>query len=411
MWGVRSCRSLNSAVLLLIVPFGLASGIAKSMKVVVATDSFKGSLRADEACQIIENAITATLSDVVVVVKPMADGGEGTARAMILAGHGRWIPRRVMGPLPQMQVKAGFAWFEDDTALVEMASASGLELLSPEQMDPLKTTTFGTGELIKAAVEHGAKKILLAVGGSATVDGGLGAAEALGWRFLDSRGAEVPLGGGGLTELAKIVPPNHDWVLGGKKLAHVGVQVLCDVDNPLCGEHGAARVYGPQKGATPSMVEVLDAGLRNLARVVREQLGREIENLPGAGAAGGLAAGAVAFMDASIVSGIETVMARSNLREELESADWVITGEGSFDSQSLRGKVVSGVLKLARQSKARVAVLAGQVRLPESQWRENGIAAAIAAKPDDMPLSEALKNSRALLYAAAQKFARQYLSR
>jgi glycerate kinase len=380
------------------------------MKIVVATDSFKGTLRADEACEIIAGAILNVLSDVTVVVKPMADGGEGTARAMIQAGNGRCIPQTVMGPLPQMQVQAGFAWFADGTALVEMATASGLELLSSEQMDPLKTTTFGTGQLIKAAVQYGAKKILLAVGGSATVDGGLGAAAALGWKFLDDRGGEVPPGGAGLAKLTKILAPGPKWLLRGMNGEPVRVEVLCDVDNPLCGEHGAARVYGPQKGATPPMVEMLDIGLRNLARLVREQLGREIESLPGAGAAGGLAAGAVAFMGASIVSGIETVMARSNLRAELESADWVITGEGSFDRQSLYGKVVSGVLKTAKQSNTRVAVLAGQVSLPEDQWRENGIVAAIATKPDEMPLDYALKNSRTLLFSAAQTLARQYLS-
>ena len=380
------------------------------MKIVIATDSFKGTLRADEACDIIADALHKTLPDVSVIVKPMADGGEGTALAMIRAGNGHWIPRTVMGPLAQMQVQAGFAWFDDATALVEMASASGLELLPAEQLNPMATTTYGTGELVRAAVEYGAGKILLAVGGSATVDGGVGAAAALGWRFLDGRGVEVPLGGKSLAGLARIVVPESNAPLRTKNGKPVRVEVLCDVDNPLCGNHGAARVYGPQKGATPAMVEELDAGLKNLAALVRAELGREIENLPGAGAAGGLAAGAVAFMDASIVSGIETVMARSNLAAELQSADWVITGEGSFDRQSLYGKVVSGILGLAKRSNTQVAVLAGQVRLPHDQWRKNGIAAAIATKPDDMPLEQALKNSRALLFSAAQRLARQYLS-
>jgi glycerate kinase len=385
------------------------------MKVVVATDSFKGTLRADEACEIIADAIRDTLSDVVVVLKPMADGGEGTAKAMIKAADGQWIPQTVTGPLPETKVEAGFAWFADETALVEMASASGLELLLSEQMNPLKTTTFGTGQLIRAAVEYGAKKILLAVGGSATVDGGLGAAAALGWKFLDDEGNQVALGGGGLDTLARIVTPDPNLLLCGKDGAggahrRVLVEVLCDVDNPLCGEHGAARVYGPQKGATPKMVEQLETGLGNLGQLVREQLGREIESLPGAGAAGGLGAGAAAFMDASIVSGIETVMARSNLHAELESADWVVTGEGSFDHQSLYGKVVSGVLKMAGQSNTRVAVLAGQVHLAEQLWREHGIAAAIATKPKDVPLDDALKNSRTLLSSAAQRLAQEHLS-
>ncbi|HCO93662.1 MAG TPA: glycerate kinase, partial [Phycisphaerales bacterium] len=297
----------------------------------------------------------------------------------------------------------------DRTALVEMAAASGLELLSAEQMNPLKTTTYGTGQLIKAAVQHGAKKVLLAVGGSATVDGGVGAAMALGWKFLDHKNNPVPLGGVGLEKIARIIRPEPSLLLNrdGKPIA---VEVLSDVDNPLCGYNGAAEVYGPQKGATPQMVKRLERGLAHLANHVRQQLGKDIENIPGAGAAGGLAAGAVAFMDAKIVSGIETVMARSNLLAELESADWVITGEGSFDCQSLYGKVISGILKMAQQTKTRVAVLAGQVTIPQTEYQKLGITAAIPTKPDDMPLAEALRESRTLLGSAAKRFARQYLS-
>ncbi len=372
------------------------------MKVVIATDSFKGTLTANEACEIIAKAICESAPEVQLVIKPMADGGEGTARAMIQAANGRWVRQTVMGPLPQMQVEAGFAWFDDDkTALVEMASASGLELLSAEQMNPLKTTTYGTGQLIKAALKYGARKILLAVGGSATVDGGLGAAMALGWKFIDHQDNPVPLGGAGLEKIIKIIKPEN--------LSLVPVEVLCDVDNPLCGEHGAAKVYGPQKGATPEMVEQLEKGLAHLADLVDKQLQRDIDNVPGAGAAGGLTAGAIAFMNAAVVSGIETVMARSNLRAELESADWVITGEGSFDRQSLYGKVVSGILKMASQSHTRLAVLAGQVNIPQQEYQKIGIAAAISCREDNMSLDYALKNSRALLYSAAQRFAKQYL--
>lgn len=373
------------------------------MKVVIATDSFKGTLTAYEACEIIAKAICESTPEVQLVIKPMADGGEGTARAMIKAANGRWVPQTVMGPLPQMQVEAGFAWFDEDrTALVEMASASGLELLSAEQMNPLNTTTYGTGQLIKAALKYGAQKILLAVGGSATVDGGLGAAMALGWKFLDQQDNPVPLGGAGLEKITKIVRPEN--------LSLVPVEVLCDVDNPLCGEHGAAKVYAPQKGATPQMVEQLEKGLAHLADLVRRQLQRDIDNVPGAGAAGGLAAGAIAFMNAVVVSGIETVMARSNLRAELESADWVITGEGSFDRQSLYGKVVSGILRMASQSHTRLVVLAGQVNVPQQEYQKIGIATAISCRDDNMSLDYALKNNRELLYTAAQRFAKQYLS-
>ena len=213
----------------------------------------------------------------------------------------------------------------------------------------------------------------------------------------------MPLGGAGLGKIAKIERPGK-WALAP-------VEVLCDVDNPLCGPRGAAKVYGPQKGATPEIVERLERGLAHLANIIRAQLGRDIENVPGAGAAGGLAAGAIAFMDGTIVSGIETVMRRSNLQAELKSADWVITGEGSFDRQSLYGKVVSGILKLATQSEARVAVLAGHVNIPAEEYRKMGIEAALASKPEDLRLADALKNSRKLLYSAAQRLAREYLAR
>jgi len=371
------------------------------MKIVIATDSFKGTLKAYEACEIIANAIAEITPNTQLVIKPMADGGEGTARAMIKAANGRWIPKTVMGPLPDMQIEAGFACFDDETALVEMASASGLELLSAEQMNPLKTTTYGTGELIKAALEYGACKILLAVGGSATVDGGLGTAMALGWKFLDGQNNPIPLGGAGLEKITKVVKPEI--------LNLVPVQVLCDCDNPLCGEQGAAKVYAPQKGATEKMVEQLEKGLAHLAKLVSEQLGFNI-NVPGAGAAGGLAGGSIAFMNADIVSGIETIMAHSNLLAELESADWVITGEGSFDSQSLYGKVVSGILKSASQSHTPLAVIAGQVNIPQQEYEKIGITAALSCRDTNMPLDYALENSRELLHSAAQRFATQYLS-
>lgn len=371
------------------------------MKIVVAMDSFKGTLRADEACAIISGVIEPLLSDVAVSTKPMADGGEGTARAMIEAAGGHWMPMEVAGPLADMRVQAGLARFDDGAALVEMASASGLELLTPDRMDPLKTTTYGTGELVAAAAEGGAAKVFLAVGGSATTDGGIGAAAALGWKFLDEKGDPVALSGRGLDQIASIHRP--------AKLLLPPVEVLCDVDNPLTGRLGAARVYGPQKGATPAAVERLDRGLAHLAKCVREQLGCEIEHIPGAGAAGGLAAGAIAFMNGRIVSGIETVMSRSQLAAELDHADWVITGEGSFDSQSLCGKVVSGILKLAKQSDTRVAVLAGQVHMSPDEYRRAGIEVALATKPDDMPLEAAIENSRDLLARAARRLVREYL--
>lgn len=365
------------------------------MKIIIAMDSFKGTLTADQACEIIAKTISESKPDAQLIIKPMADGGEGTARAMIKAADGQWIPQTAMGPLPDMNVEAGFAWFEQDkTALVEMASASGLELLTKQQTNPLKTTTYGTGQLIKAAAEYGAHKILLAVGGSATVDGGVGAAMAIGFKFLDKNENPVPLGGAALEKITKIIKPAN--------LNIPPVEVLCDVDNPLYGKNGAARIYGPQKGATPQMVEQLEKNLTHLARLVTEQLKVDI-NIPGAGAAGGLAAGAIAFMNATVVSGIETVIAHSNLSEHLKSADWVITGEGSFDRQSLHGKVVAGITKLALNSNTPIAVLAGRVKVSKHQYQKLGISTAISCRKKDMTLDFAMENSRTLLRKATQE--------
>ncbi|MCL5279265.1 MAG: glycerate kinase [Planctomycetes bacterium] len=372
------------------------------MKIVVALDSFKGSLTAVQACDMVAHAIRSAVPGVEVVTKPMADGGEGTASVLMAAAGGQWIRRMVTGPLPDMEVEAGFVWMPDsNTALVEMATASGLPLLRPEQRNPLKTTTYGTGQLIRMAVDHGAKHILLAIGGSATVDGGVGAAMALGWKFLTKEKREIDFGGDQLRNVDRIVAPPDPL--------DATVEVLCDVDNPLCGEHGAARVYGPQKGATPEMVEQLDAGLTRLARVVKEQLGRDIACLPGAGAAGGLAAGAVAFMNARLVPGIDAIMSQTRLAEAVSGADWVVTGEGSFDEQSLHGKVVSGVMRVARAAGAKAAVCAGQVRLEPGTYRQAGIEAAVACMERGMELDYALAHSAELLDCAARRFARDYL--
>jgi len=373
------------------------------MKIVVAMDSFKGSLAATDACQIVAETIDAVVPGTQIVTKPMADGGEGTAAVIMSAAHGQWIKKRVTGPRPEMQVDAGFVWLADErTAVVEMASASGLQLLDARQRNPLLTTTYGTGQLIAEALDYRAQRLLLAVGGSATIDGGTGAAMALGWRFQDETGRQVPQGGGSLQAIAEIIPPDRDM--------EASVEVLCDVDNPLCGPHGAARVYGPQKGATTEMVETLDAALSHLAACVVAQLGRNVRDLPGAGAAGGLAAGAVAFMDARLVSGVEVVMAQIGLAEALAGADWVITGEGCFDHQSLRGKVVSGVARLATERGVRIGVIAGQVRLPPQVYTTAGIDTAVACRGSRMDLDYALQHSAELLAQAARQFARDRLT-
>ena len=372
------------------------------MKIVIAMDSFKGTIPAGEACEIVAEVVAKFVPGARLSIKPMADGGEATAEAMLKSASGQWVPETVTGPLPERSVEAGFAWFENTkTALVEMACASGLQLLSREQYSPMKTTTYGTGQLIKATLKYNPRKILLAVGGSATVDAGIGAATALGWKFLDHKGIQVPAGGEGLERITEIVEPQES--------IPAAVEVLCDVENPLCGSSGAARIYGPQKGATPEMVDRLEAGLANLAELVRRQLNCDIKSIAGGGAAGGLAAGAVAFMKAALTSGVHAMISYSNLEAELADADWIITGEGCFDRQSLYGKVVSGIGEIATKSNTAAAVIAGQVDLPEMEYRRMGILTAVACKAGNMSLDDALKNSRALLRSAAERFVKQHL--
>jgi glycerate kinase len=371
------------------------------MKIVVAMDSFKGSLSAIEACQAVKRGLLAVSPEAHVRLLPMADGGEGTAATILAASRGMWVEIEVTGPLPSMKVRGGYAWLPDrgPGALVEMATASGLELLRPDQLDPLAATTLGTGEQLAAAFARGPQTVWLAIGGSATVDGGTGAAQSLGWRFLDAQGREVESGGAGLERIERIVAPQERPGRG------VGIRVLCDVENPLLGERGAARVFGPQKGATSAMVDRLEMGLAALADAIERDLGKDVRHLPGGGAAGGLGAGAVAFLDATLVSGVEAVMDASGLDDALADADWVITGEGRFDRQSLDGKVVSGVLSRAGLSGCRVAVVAGTVD-PEAVRRARPrVDASEVAAPREMILSEALARGDELLEAAAARLA------
>lgn len=367
------------------------------MKFIIATDSFKGSLSAEKACRIITDTISEHLPDAQVITKPMADGGEGTAKAMIAACNGIWIPQKVMGPLPEMTVETGFAWFENTKiALVEMACASGIELLNAEQLDPLQTTTYGTGQLIKAAAKKQPKEIFLAIGGSATVDMGIGVAMAQGWRFFNDENESIGLGGGEIEKIKVIIPP-IDKIL-------CKVKVLSDVDNPLYGPNGAAEVFGPQKGADPEMVKRLDSAIRKLSDRIYSDLGVNVSKIPGAGAAGGLGAGAVAFMGAEIVSGIDTIINAVNLKEDLQDADWIITGEGKFDTQSLNGKVIADVVKAAQQTNIKVAVIAGDVQLSKSEYSKFDIIHAIGLKKHGMTTEYTMQNCEKLLKESSYEF-------
>ncbi|MDH3205981.1 MAG: glycerate kinase [Gemmatimonadota bacterium] len=372
------------------------------MRIVVAMDSFKGSVSAVEACEAVQRGLVAVLPHADVRRRPMADGGEGTAKTILSASRGEWVEVEVTGPLPPRRVTGGYAWLPaaGPGALVEMATASGLELLRPDELDPLAATTFGTGEQLAAAFGRRPAILWLAVGGSATVDGGTGAARALGWRFSDRQGRDVALGGAGLEDIHRIVPPP------ARLDRDVEVRVLCDVDNPLLGERGAARVFGPQKGATPQVVERLEAGLSTLAEAIERDLGVAVHDIPGAGAAGGLGAGAVAFLDADLVSGIEAVMDASGLDEALAGADWVITGEGRFDTQSLSGKVVSGVLARAERAGCKVAVLAGSLDAEAVRAAGQRIESFEAVSPPDIRVDEALQRGSELIEASAMRWAR-----
>lgn len=383
------------------------------MKIVVAMDSFKGSLPAEAACRVVARGLYRARPEVELALCPLADGGEGTGRILTRALSGEWHPLTVTGPLPETTADAGYSRFADGLALVETAQAAGLALLGPDRLDPLAATTRGVGELMRAAFDRGARRLWLAVGGSASVDGGTGAARAMGWKLLDGEGREVPDGGGHLTRIRTLRPPSWYKRLRSGGPAGKGVpppiEVLCDVTNPLLGPRGAAPTFAPQKGADPDEVERLESGLVHLAEVVRKQLGLEIGTLPGGGAAGGLAAGAAAFLGAELRSGARRVLDAVSFPQHLRRADWVLTGEGCLDASSLDGKVVSAVLDAAERWAIPVSAVAGTVELSPERWRAAGLASVAAARPPRMTEREALARARELLERAAHDWARDCL--
>ena len=367
------------------------------LRVLVAPDSFKGSLTAPEAASAMARGVRRGWPGAAVVALPLADGGEGTAAALVQATGGRWFARRVTGPLGE-PVDARWALLGDGrTAVIEMAAASGLLLVPPDRRRPLEATTFGTGELIRDALDHGCRRLLVAIGGSATTDGGTGMLAALGARFLDAAGAPLPPGGGPLRRLARID-------LGGldPRLAETAIEVACDVDNPLTGPRGAARVYAPQKGATPEQVEALEAGLLRLADVAARPLGRDLRDEPGAGAAGGLGFALLAFLGARLRPGAELVMDAVGFDRHLERADLVLTGEGRTDAQTLAGKLVARVADRCRARGRPVVVISGAVDpAVEPALRQRGVAALLAATPAPMPPDQAMARAAVHLEVAA----------
>jgi glycerate kinase len=324
------------------------------MTIIVAPDSFKGNMTAPEACAILEEGIRSVRGDAVVHKIPLADGGEGTARAVTEAAGGRFAQVTVTGPLGQ-KITASFGIIDQGkTAVLDMASASGIELVPREQLNPMAATSWGTGELIKAALDAGARELIIGIGGSATVDGGVGMIQALGFKVLDAQGKDVGRGGAALPKIAAVSADGAD-----PRLKNVSIKVACDVTNPLLGPKGAAAVFGPQKGATPEMVGQLDAGLACLGSAwIRAGMAKDVAQ-PGDGAAGGVGAALRICMGATMESGALLVMRYAGFFEKLKGADLVITGEGMTDAQTAGGKLCSVVAKAAKAAGVPVALLSG----------------------------------------------------
>jgi glycerate kinase len=369
-------------------------------KVVIAPDSFKESLSAMEVAEAIERGFRQIYPQVQYVKLPMADGGEGTVDSMVAATGGEIVRLEVTGPLGQ-SVSAFYGLLgEGETAVIEMAAASGLHLAPKGQRDPRITTSYGTGELILAALERGVKAIILGIGGSATNDGGAGMMQALGARLLDDQQQPLPPGGAALARLAQI-----DLSAVDPRLQQVSVTAACDVDNPLCGPHGASAVFGPQKGATPEMVTQLDSALNHFGRLLQQATGREVLNAPGAGAAGGMGAALLGMLNARLRPGIEIVIETLRLEEALRDADLVITGEGRLDSQSIHGKTPIGVARVAKHYGLPVIGIAGSLSKDYQVVHQHGIDAAFSVLDRVVTLEEALADAADNLEVTARNVA------
>ena len=369
-------------------------------KILVASDKYKGSLSAVEVCSIIKDAIKKIDSKICVIVSPMADGGEGTVETLVESQKGKYIVSDVTGPLGE-KVKARIGIIGGNTAIIEMASASGLALIPKEKRNPMETTTYGTGELIKKALDIGCRKVIIGIGGSATTDGGMGMAQALGVKFYNSCSNLLGFGGRQLLKLKRIDMSNiHPAV------SNTEFNVASDVDNPLTGKNGAAYVYSPQKGADREMVKKLDNGLVNFSKIIKKDLGKDISNLKGAGAAGGLGAGLHAFLNATLRPGTDIIIEANDLESKIKEVDLVITGEGAMDKQTFFGKSSYGVAMLARKYNIPVITINGSVFMSRDDIDRKNTSLfcgnfSIIKKP--MKLEDAVKNSRILLESAAQE--------
>ncbi|MFQ6575745.1 glycerate kinase [Pseudomonas sp. UM16] len=371
------------------------------MKIVIAPDSFKDSLSAASVADAIGLGLAQVWPTAQLLKCPMADGGEGTMEAIIAACSGELRSQQVRGPLGE-PVQAGWGWLADShTAIIEMAQASGLQLLRLDQRDACRSSTYGTGQLISAALDAGAQRIILAIGGSATNDAGSGMLRALGLHLFDAEDQPLAEGGLALARLARLEASELD-----PRLARVQLEVAADVDNPLCGSNGASAIFGPQKGASPEQVQCLDQALGHFADHVAQALGQDVRDFPGCGAAGGMGFAAKAFMQATFRPGIDVVAELAGLEAAVQGADLVITGEGRFDAQTLRGKTPFGVARIAKLHGVPVVVIAGTLGEGYEQLYAHGIDAAFALTSGPMSLEQACANAATLLQARAGDIAR-----
>lgn len=366
----------------------------------VAPDKFKGSLSAQEAAEAMARGFRSAWPEAEVELCPLADGGEGTLELLVEATGGRTLDCEVRGPLGEPRRAPLGILGDGATAVVEMAAASGLALVPAVMRNPLIATTTGTGDLIRCALDAGLRRIVVGIGGSATNDGGTGMAAALGACFLDSSGAELPPGGGGLVDLATIDLTGLD-----SRLEETEVIVACDVANPLLGEEGASRVYAPQKGADACAVERLERGLARLAEVTERTLGLDCADRPGAGAAGGLGFGLMAFLGAEVRPGIEVVMEAVGFEERLDACDLVVTGEGRLDAQTAQGKTVTGVARAAARRGIPVLALGGEVAAGAEKLHELGVTALLGIARGPMSREESMRFAEPLLEKACRETA------
>ncbi len=374
------------------------------MKVVIAPQGFKGNLTALQVSQAIDDGVRRVIPDVVTSLVPMADGGEGTTQALVDALGGDMISAEVTDPMGGC-VLAHWGFLSDGvSAVIEMAAASGLGLVPPKKRNPLIATTYGTGEIIRHALEKGCRKFIIGIGGSATNDGGAGMAQALGAQLLDASGEAIPFGGAALASLEHIDISTLD-----PRLADCDVLLACDVDNPLCGSSGASCIYGPQKGATKEMVSRLDKALSHYADVIKRDIGIDIRDIPGAGAAGGLGAGLMVFLKAKLHLGVEVIIRATDLIEHMKGASLVFTGEGRIDSQTVCGKTPVGVARRAKEFGLPVIAIAGEIGSGYQAVLNEGIDSVFSIAPGPISLSQSLRMAEELTADTAERAMRLFI--